>query len=141
MGHRTRRHPSHTPAPPPPPPPPHRPPGHARCVTCRAGLIPGVSCAAAGGPGHSPLRHPRCRPCSTPWPADGPCTSICVFNKVPVMGRVGGASDVLFTYGTFIGSGVLLILSVALFILWVRLLRSGPSRKRNSTRVVGEGMP
>jgi len=49
---------------------------------------------------------------------------------IDVMGRVGGTSDVLFTYGTFIGSGVLLILSVALFILGVRLLRSGSSRRR-----------
>ena len=60
---------------------------------------------------------------------------------IDVMGRVGGASDVLFTYGTFIGSGVLLILAVAFFILGVRLLRSGPSRRRKSPRLVGEGNP
>lgn len=60
---------------------------------------------------------------------------------IDVMGRVGGASDVLFTSGTFIGSGVLLILAVALFILGVRLLSGNTSRRHKSTRLVGEGMP
>jgi hypothetical protein len=53
------------------------------------GLIPGVSCAAAGGRGRSLRHQPRCRPCSTPWPADGPCISTSAFNKVPIIGSSG----------------------------------------------------